>query len=177
MCCSALRCADGRVRPVNCDTSSAVKHMGGAAGSNRNRGRLILGMFWLARSKEGSSFDETGAARYPLQDVRLEPTNTFAAKSLFSRKLPDRGHAVKRPRRSPDEPSDVMSGENLIPRRVGFIYPPGDGNSLTDGDAGCIDADLNGICSHKRPSCVVPVVQGQVATYEELCASCRVNGE
>jgi hypothetical protein len=100
----------------------------------------------------------------PIQYIGSQPAYFSALKSLFPGKLPNCGHAAKRPRWTPDEPSDIMSGENLIPRRVGFIYPPGDGNSLTDGDAGCFDADLNGICSHKRPSCVVPVVQGQVAT-------------
>jgi hypothetical protein len=81
--------------------------MGGAAGTNNDRGRLLLRMFRLTRSKEGPPFDEMGAAVYPLKDVRLKPTYAFAAKSLFSRKLSDCGHAAKRPRRSPDEPTQL----------------------------------------------------------------------
>jgi hypothetical protein len=98
------------------------------------------------------------AEGHPLKNIGLEPTNTFAAKSLFSRKLTDDRHAAKHPRWSPDEPSDIMGGENLIPCRIGFIYPPGYRDSLTYRNAVRFDADLNKVRSHKRPSCVVPVV-------------------
>src|ERR1022692_1337469 len=91
-------------------------------------------------------------ACYPLKNIGLEPTNFFAAKSLFSRKLTDDRHAAKHPRWSPEEPGDIMGGENLIPCRIGFIHPPGDRDSLMYGHAGRLDADLNRVCRHKRPS-------------------------
>ena len=93
----------------------------------------------------------TGGAGHPFKNIRLEPPNVLSTESLSSRKLPDCCHATKHPRRAPDKASDIMGGENTIPGRVGFIHPPRDRDALRYADA-CLDAVLNGICRHKRPS-------------------------
>jgi len=57
MYCSALRCAERRVRPVNCATSSVVKHSGSTEGASPGRGRTVEAMFGypcpMARGNRG----------------------------------------------------------------------------------------------------------------------------
>src|SRR5580658_7111597 len=94
----------------------------------------------------------SGAAGHPVKNIRLEPPNVLSAESLPFRKSPDGRHAAKHPRRSPNEPSNIMGGQNTIPGRVGFIHPPGDRDPLTYADAARLDAVLIRIYRHKRPS-------------------------
>jgi len=51
----------------------------------------------------------------PAQYIGSQPTDPFAVKLLFSRKLANCRHAAKHPRRPPDEASDIMGNENTIP--------------------------------------------------------------
>jgi hypothetical protein len=44
-----------------------------------------------------------------------------------------------------------MGSENLIPCGVGFIHPPRERDTLAKAST-CLDAVLNGIVRHKRPS-------------------------
>ena len=143
------------------------------------RQRLLSGAVRSAPTTRDHAFrrcrrPETGAAGHPLKNVRLEPPNFLAAESLFSRKLPDRRHAAKHPWRSPDEPSDIVGGENLIPCRVGFIHPPGDRDSLTYADAARLDVVLNRICRHKRPSMWFRSFRVKLSRMARSCALCQV---
>ena len=112
---------------------------------------------------------------HPFKNVRLEPTNVFAAESLSLRKLPDCRHAAEDPGGPTDQPSDIMGGENLIPGRVGLIDPPGDRDALTYTD-GRFYAALNRVCRHKRPFMWFRSFRVKLSRMAPSCALRQQNG-
>jgi hypothetical protein len=100
MYCSALLCAERRVRPVNCATSSVVKHSGSTEGASPGGGRTVEAMFGypcpMTRGNRGICVGRLLMSARPSAAWNTCPDSYIQAEAKFDERLSGEGCAQAR---------------------------------------------------------------------------------
>jgi hypothetical protein len=101
----------------------------------------------------------------PMEHVRAQPADAAAAKATFAGESAEQGETQYHPARPACQACHIVRGKHLFPIRELLVDLRRETNAMRRGRRRRRHRRrLVGI--HKRPSCVVPVVQGQIVTCD-----------